>query len=122
MPDGARAGAVPGYRLAAPTEADLRFALDRHLGREQASDLWWELCGALKLPRDGRSFDLAQVERLATHLETHPGALRIVGRSMLIRLRTYRLLMERHAEASAAADAAPRPSAAAPPPTESATP
>jgi hypothetical protein len=101
---------VPGYRLAAPTEADLRFALERHLGREQAADLLWELCGALKLPRDGRPLDLAQVARIAAQLETHPGTLRVVGRSMLIRVRTYQLLAERLGTAPAAPpDEAPQP-------------
>jgi hypothetical protein len=81
---------VPGYALAAPTEQDAITFLARALGADRAVSLWVRTCQDAGV-RSGR-LTLDELERAAQALATHEGVAGVIGNSLVIRLRTYRLL------------------------------
>jgi hypothetical protein len=82
--------AVPGYALAAPTEQDAITFLARALGADRAVSLWVRTCQEAGV-RSGK-LSLDELERAAQALSKHEGVAGVIGNSMVIRLRTYRLL------------------------------
>lgn len=82
--------AVPGYALAAPTEQDAITFLARALGTDRAVSLWVRTCQEAGV-RSGR-LSLDELERAAQALSQQEGVAGVIGNSMVIRLRTYRLL------------------------------
>jgi hypothetical protein len=82
--------AVPGYALAAPTEQDAIAFLARAMGADRAVSLWVRTCQEAGV-RSGK-LSLDELERAAQALSTQEGVAGVIGNSMVIRLRTYRLL------------------------------
>jgi hypothetical protein len=82
--------AVPGYALAPPTEQDAMSFLARALGPDQAAALWVRTCQGAGV-RSGR-MGLDELERAAQALAAQEGVAGVIGNSLVIRLRTYRLL------------------------------
>lgn len=82
--------AVPGYALAAPTEQDAITFLARALGADRAVSLWVRTCQQAGV-RSGK-LSLDELERAAQALAKQEGVAGVIGNSMVIRLRTYRLL------------------------------
>jgi hypothetical protein len=82
--------AVRGYALAAPTEQDAITFLARALGADRAVSLWVRTCQEAGV-RSGR-LSLDELERAAQALSKQEGVAGVIGNSMVIRLRTYRLL------------------------------
>lgn len=82
--------AVPGYALAAPTEQDVITFLARALGADRAVSLWVRTCQEAGV-RSGK-LSLDELERAAQALSKQEGVAGVIGNSMVIRLRTYRLL------------------------------
>jgi hypothetical protein len=82
--------AVPGYALAAPTEQDAVTFLARALGTDRAVQLWVRTCQDAGV-RSGK-LSLDELERAALALSKHEGVAGVIGNSLVIRLRTYRLL------------------------------
>jgi hypothetical protein len=82
--------AVPGYALAVPTEQDAITFLARALGADRAVSLWVRTCQEAGV-RSGR-LSLDELERAAQALSKQEGVPGVIGNSMVIRLRTYRLL------------------------------
>ena len=82
--------AVPGYALAAPTEQDAITFLARALGADRAVSLWVRTCQEAGV-RSGK-LSLDELERAAQALAKQEGVAGVIGNSMVIRLRTYRLL------------------------------
>lgn len=82
--------AVPGYALAAPTEQDAVTFLARALGPDRAVSLWVRTCQDAGV-RSGK-LSLDELERAALALSKHEGVAGVIGNSLVIRLRTYRLL------------------------------
>lgn len=81
---------VPGYALAAPTEQDTITFLARALGADAAVSLWVRTCQEAGV-RSGR-LSMDELERAAQALSKREGVAGVIGNSMVIRLRTYRLL------------------------------
>jgi hypothetical protein len=81
---------VPGYALAAPTEQDAITFLARALGADRAVSLWVRTCQEAGV-RSGR-LSLDELARAAQALARHEGVAGVIGNSLVIRLRTYRLL------------------------------
>lgn len=82
--------AVPGYALAAPTEQDAITFLARALGADRAVSLWVRTCQEAGV-RSGK-LSLDELERASLALSKQEGVAGVIGNSMVIRLRTYRLL------------------------------
>ena len=82
--------AVPGYALAAPTEQHAITFLARALGPDQAVSLWVRTCRGAGV-RSGR-LSLDELERAAKALAALGGVAGVIGSSVMVRLRTYRLL------------------------------
>jgi hypothetical protein len=81
---------VPGYALAAPTEQDAITFLARALGPDAAVSLWVRTCQEAGVRSGALATD--ELERAAQALAKHEGVAGVIGNSMVIRLRTYRLL------------------------------
>ena len=95
------AGTVPGYNLAAPTEADALAALERVFGRERGRSLWTDACRQAGLDI-GRASTGPALQRALEALAAPGGAAATVARSMTIRIRTH---TQRAARSAAAAGA-----------------
>ena len=87
QPSPAAQGAIPGYSLNQPAEADALAALQRVFGEERGSERWTEACRAAKLT-PGR-VRAAELQRVIDALSAQGGATAVVARSVEIRLRTY---------------------------------
>jgi hypothetical protein len=81
---------LPGYALAAPTEQDAITFLARALGPDRAVSLWVRTCQEAGV-RSGK-LGVDELERAAQALLKHEGVAGVIGNSLVIRLRTYRLL------------------------------
>ena len=81
---------VPGYALAAPTEQDAITFLARALGADPAVSLWVRTCQDAGV-RSGK-LTLDELERAAQARAKREGVAGVIGNSLVIRLRTYRLL------------------------------
>ena len=81
---------LPGYALAAPTEQDAITFLARALGADPAVSLWVRTCQDAGV-RSGK-LTLDELERAAQALARREGVAGVIGNSLVIRLRTYRLL------------------------------
>lgn len=90
--------ALPGYDLAAPTEADVLAALERVFGTERGRTIWADACGGAGL-RVGQASTGSALERAVQTLAAQGGAAATVARSITIRMRTYAQLMARSASA-----------------------
>ena len=95
------AGAIPGYNLAAPTEADTLAALERVFGRERGRVLWSDACRQAGLDV-GQASTGSALERALRALAAPGGAAATVARSITIRMRTHTQLAARSAAASGA--------------------
>lgn len=93
--------AVPGYNLAAPTEADAIAALERVFGRDRGRALWSDACRQAGLDV-GQASTGPALERALQSLAAAGGAAATVARSITIRMRTYTLLVARSATAAGA--------------------
>jgi hypothetical protein len=81
---------VPGYALAPPTEQDAMSFLARALGPDKAAAVWVRTCHAAGVRSVGMGLD--ELERAAQVLAAQEGVAGVIGSSLVIRLRTYRLL------------------------------
>lgn len=81
---------IPGYALAPPTEQDAITFLARALGPDAAVSLWVRTCRDAGV-RSGR-LGMDELERAAKALAGTEGVAGVIGNSLVIRLRTYRLL------------------------------
>lgn len=81
---------IPGYALAPPTEQDAITFLARALGADRAVATWVRTCQEAGVRSGGLGLD--ELERAAQALARQEGAPGVIGSSLVIRLRTYRLL------------------------------
>ena len=86
---------IPGYELAPPTEADAVHALARHFGRERAEAIWHAALRAAGVRRTGGTLLAAELAPVAEVLKQQEGVVRVIGRSLAIRVSTYLLLQAR---------------------------
>jgi hypothetical protein len=82
--------AIPGYALSPPTEQDALGFLARALGPDHAASLWVRTCRDAGVRSGALGVD--EMERAAVALAAHEGVAGVIGNSLVIRLRTYRLL------------------------------
>ena len=79
------------HQLAAPALADVRAAVRRSGGADEAA-LWQELCASAEVPAGATELPLDRLEVLIRAVASSPGALGAVGHALSVRLRTYRTL------------------------------
>lgn len=82
--------AIPGYGLAPPTHHDALAFLARAVGPDRAADVWVRACADAGTPRTGLTVD--EMMRAAERLAEQAGVVGVIGQSLVVRVRTYRLL------------------------------
>jgi hypothetical protein len=88
---------VPGYGLAPPTQGDALASLARAVGPDRAADLWLRACAEAGVPRS--NLDVDDMMRVAERLAEQEGVVGVIGTSLAVRARTYRLLASTQARA-----------------------
>jgi hypothetical protein len=81
---------VPGYGLAPPTPSDALAFLARAVGPDAAANEWLRACTAAHAPSAGLSVD--EMMRVSEELASREGVVGVIGKSLVVRVRTYRLL------------------------------
>jgi hypothetical protein len=81
---------IPGYGLAPPTPGDVLAFLARAVGPDRAAGLWIRTCAEAGVPSSGLSVD--EMMRVSEKLAEQEGVVGVIGKSMVVRVRTYRLL------------------------------
>ncbi|HYH24129.1 MAG TPA: hypothetical protein VD834_02170 [Blastococcus sp.] len=79
---------IPRHEPVAPTVADFRATVER-VGVDAA--VWAGLCAEAGVPAAG-SLTIAQLGSLADTIKDRPGVLGVMGRSLAVRVSTYRTL------------------------------
>lgn len=85
---------VPGYDLAAPTEATALAALERVFGVDRGHELWAKACSSVGLVM-GFVHSPDALQRATAALAAQRGPVAIVARSITIRMRTHAQLLAR---------------------------
>ena len=83
--------AVATHGLAAPTVADFRTAVQKACPADHDA-VWARLCSASGTPATASAMTLDELAVLATAVTASPGVLGIMGRSLSVRLSSYRTL------------------------------
>lgn len=81
---------VPGYGLAPPASGDALAFLARAVGPDAAAAEWLRACRAAGAPSAGLSVD--EMMRVSEELAKREGVVGVIGKSLVVRVRTYRLL------------------------------
>lgn len=71
------------------SEDDVRAALERILGDEQAREVWLDVCDAADIPRPGPELGPDEIVRVIEHLKERSGNASIVGNSLSVKIRTH---------------------------------
>jgi hypothetical protein len=88
---------IPGYDLAPPTRHDALAFLARAMGPDRAAGIWVRACADARAPQGDLSVD--EMMRVSERLAEHEGVVGVIGKSLLVRVRTYRLLAGNQARA-----------------------
>ena len=83
---------APVYPYSAPNEAEVRLAIARQVGSAALEAVWESACAAVGARRGGATLTRAELGPIAAWLSRQEGTLRLVGRSLDLRLRTFDLL------------------------------
>ena len=89
---------VPGYGLAPPTPEDALAFLARGVGADRAAAVWMRACQDAGVPGRG-ALTVEQMMHVAERLGEHEGVVGVIGKSLVVRARTYRLLSGNRADA-----------------------
>jgi hypothetical protein len=81
---------VPGYGLAPPAPRDALAFLARAVGPDQAATVWLRACSRAGAPSADLSVD--EMMRVSERLAEEEGVVGVIGQSLMVRVRTYRLL------------------------------
>lgn len=81
---------VPGYGLTPPTAHDALAFLARAVGPDQAAGVWLRTCRQAGAPSANLSVD--EMMRVSEGLAEQEGVVGVIGKSLVVRVRTYRLL------------------------------
>lgn len=81
---------VPEYGLAPPTPRDALAFLARAVGPDRAAGEWLRACARAGAPSADLSVD--EMMRVSERLAEQEGVVGVIGQSLLVRVRTYRLL------------------------------
>lgn len=88
---------IPGYDLAPPTPGDALAFLARGVGADRAAALWMRASTEAGVRRDARSPEALMA--VAERLSREEGVAGVIASSLLVRLRTWRLLAGTQARA-----------------------
>lgn len=89
--------AIPGYGLVPPTRHDALAFLARAVGPDRAAGVWMRACADAGAPSSGLSVD--EMMRVSERLAEQEGVVGVIGKSLVVRVRTYRLLAGTQARA-----------------------
>ena len=90
---------LPGYGLAPPAQDDALLHLARVMGVDRGVALWRDVCRRARVPFDAdRPLSPAEMERAGEELSRVAGPAGVVGRGLVVRARTYLLLLQRQTE------------------------
>lgn len=81
---------VPGYGLAPPTPHDALAFLARAVGPDRAATEWLRACAGARAPSADLSVD--EMMRVSERLAEQEGVVGVIGQSLVVRVRAYRLL------------------------------
>jgi hypothetical protein len=84
--------AVPGYGLAPPSKDDALAFLARGVGADEAASVWVRACRESGVPVDARDLGPEPMMKVSEWLSRQTGVVGVIGSSLVVRLRTYRLL------------------------------
>ncbi|HEX8391024.1 MAG TPA: hypothetical protein VF665_01605 [Longimicrobium sp.] len=84
--------AIPGYGLAPPSKDDALAFLARGVGADQAAALWVRACRESGASATARDLGPETLMKVAEWLARQSGIVGVIGTSLSVRLRTYRLL------------------------------
>jgi hypothetical protein len=82
--------ALPGYGLTLPTSHDALAFLARAVGADRAAGIWVRACADARCSHGNLSVD--EMMRVTERLAEQEGVVGVIGKSLLVRVRTYRLL------------------------------
>lgn len=82
--------AIPGYDLTPPTSHDALAFLARAVGPDRAASVWIRACADAGAPRANLSPD--EMMRVSERLAEQEGVVGVIGKSLVVRVRTWRLL------------------------------
>jgi hypothetical protein len=88
---------IPGYDLSPPSRHDALAFLARAVGPDRAAGLWMRACADARATRGDLSVD--EMMRVSEQLAQQEGVVGVIGKSLLVRVRTYRLLAGSQARA-----------------------
>ncbi len=86
---------LAGYGLEHPTAERSLASLERMVGSVEAEARWSEACQAAQVTWPAPSLDLAQLTRVANQLCAEPDLVSVIGRSLLVRITTYKSIQRR---------------------------
>ncbi|HEX2643616.1 MAG TPA: hypothetical protein VHU81_11515 [Thermoanaerobaculia bacterium] len=84
--------AIPGYDLELPREIDVIHSLMRMLGPEKGLETWRAVCRESGIRDPESRLSLDQLSEVARELSRQPGLVSVIGRTLSIRLNSYRAL------------------------------
>ncbi len=83
---------VEGYNFSAPDGRKAVQSFARILGESDAEDLWKKACEQQNV--DSTTKNLDDLEAVYRFLSTRPGKTGVVGKSMMVRLRSFKILSQ----------------------------
>lgn len=69
------------------SEDEVRTALQRIMGEDEAQNMWLEACEAARAPRPGPELGPDEITRVVEHLKQQSGTASVVGTSLLVKIR-----------------------------------
>lgn len=70
-------------------EDDVRAALERILGEEEAREVWLEACEAAQIPRPGPELGEDELMKIIDQLKQRSDSASVVGNSLSVKIRTH---------------------------------
>lgn len=83
---------IPSHDYAQPSEQDVLDALTELFGEEASGLIWEKVCACTGVARPASGLSLNGLELAIEYLKRWPGLAGLVGRSMSVRIRTFRSL------------------------------
>ena len=83
---------IPGYDLDSPRESDVIHSLMRMLGPEKGWQTWLAVCRKVGIRAPASNLSLDQLSQVACELSRQQGLVSVIGRTLSIRLNSYRAL------------------------------
>ena len=85
------AAPVASHKLAAPTVQDFRTTVQR-VARAEFDKVWADACARAGVSRAALNLDEGQLGALAQALSAIPGVVGVIGKSLAVRMTSYRTL------------------------------